>query len=142
VTDGTDNWNQAPAQSIRWLYDDVIDTAVFSHSTSTDSHLITVNSAGNYLLIYNDSLTSGQQRPNPRVQVLVNGSPVAGAETKCHYIRNGSPGVDNESSGTLVFLLNDLSAGDAVSLETNAETTITGAVTADEDALLLLWRKP
>jgi hypothetical protein len=50
--------------------------------------------------------------------------------------------VDNESSGLLVFLLNDLSDGDVISLETSAETTITGAVTADDDALLLLWRKP
>ena len=136
---GGSNWNPAAAQSILWEYDDIVDSSVFIHSTTTNAHEVTVNIEGDYLLVYNDSLTSSLQRANQKVTVNLNGAPVSGAETKCHYIRNSDP--HNESSGALVFLLNNLSSGDVISLDTVQEA-IAGQVDDNQDALLFLWRKP
>ena len=136
---GGTNWNPGAAQSILWEYDDIVDSSVFTHSTTANAHEVTVNTAGDYLLVYNDSLTSALQRANPKVTVNLNGAPVSGAETKCHYIRNSDP--HNESSGTIVFLLSGLSSGDVISLDTVQEA-IAGVVNDNQDALLFLWRKP
>jgi hypothetical protein len=136
---GGTNWNSAPAQSILWENDNIIDSSVFTHETTTNAHEITVNTAGDYLMVYNDSLTSSLQRANPKVTVNVNGSPVTGAETKCHYIRNSDS--HNESSGTLVFLLSNLSPEDVISLD-SVQEAIAGQVNDNQDALLFLWRKP
>ncbi len=136
---GGSNWNPAGAQSVLWTNDDIIDSGVFSHSTTVESHQVTVNTSGNYLLVYNDSVTSTLQRANVKVTVNLNGAPVSGAQTKCHYIRNSDP--HNESSGSLVFLLNDLSSGDVISLDTVQEA-IAGQVDDNRDALLFLWRRP
>ncbi len=136
---GGTNWNPAAAQSILWENDDIIDSSVFTHSTITNAHEITVNTAGDYLLVYNDSLTSSLQRANPKVTVNLNGAPVTGAETKCHYIRNSDP--HNESSGTIVFLLSSLSPGDIISLDTVQEA-IAGQVDDNQEALLFLWLRP
>lgn len=136
---GGTNWNPATAQSILWEDDGIIDSSIFTHSTAANAHQITVSRAGDYLLVYNDSFTSAIQRPNPKITVNVNGSAVSGAETKCHYIRNGPP--HSESSGTLVFLLKDLSSGDIISLDAVAEA-LPGTVDDDQDSVLLIWRKP
>jgi hypothetical protein len=143
LTGGGTSWNPTPApQSVLWETDEVIDTSVFTHSTASNAHQIVINRAGDYMLVYNDSFVSTLQRPNPKVTVNINGTPVPGAETKCHYIRNGAANVDNESSGSLVFLLKGLSIGDVITLDVIPETTITGAVDDDDDAILMLWRKP
>jgi hypothetical protein len=135
----TDNWNPNSAISILWENDDVIDSTIFNHSTAVNAHQITVNQTGDYLLVYNDSFTSTLQRPNPKITVQVNGSEVSGAETKCHYIRNSS--AHSESSGTLVFLLKDLTSGDVITFDATAEA-LTGTVNDDQESLLLIWRKP
>jgi hypothetical protein len=134
----TTDWNPASALNILWENDVIIDTNSFTHSDTVNPEQVTVNNDGDYLLIYNDSFTTTVQRANPKITVNVNGSPAAGAETKCHYIRNGPP--HSESSGTLVYLLKGLSTGDIVTLNTQQEGN-TGAVDDTSESLLVLWRK-
>ena len=142
LTGGT-NWNVTPAQFINWINDDIIDTNTYTHSTAADQHQITINTDGDYLLIYNDALSIGTATPyreNVKVTININGAPVSGAETKCHYIRSETN--HEQSSGTMVYLLNNLIAGDLVTIQAERESELaTGDVTADQEALLMLWRK-
>ena len=137
LTGGT-NWNPATAQSIEWVNDDLIDTALFTHSTDTNPHQITVKKPGDYLFVYNDSLTSTGARPNVKITAEVNGTDLPGAETKSHYIRSASG--HNESSGSLVYLLRDLAADDVITISAVREAG-TSTVNDNQDALLLLWFK-
>ncbi len=119
LSSGTD-WNQVGPVSILWQTDDLIDTNTFTHSTASNAHQITVKKSGDYFLTYNDSLTAGSGRPNPIINILVNGSEVSGAQVKSHYIR--AYGGHNESSAGMTFLLKSLSANDVVSVTTKRET--------------------
>jgi hypothetical protein len=75
-----------------------------------------------------------------KVTININDTPIGGAETKCHYIRSATG--HEESSGSLVYLLNNVTAGDLVTVKVGRETeSATGDVTADKGALLMLWRK-
>ncbi len=134
----TTNWNPTSPLNILWENDIISYTSDFTHSVSMNPDRIMVNNDGDYLLIYNDSFTSISKRANPKIVVSVNGSAVSGAETKSHYIRNESP--HSESSGSLVFLLKGLSAGDVITLASVAEA-ITGTVDDNQDSLLVLLRK-
>jgi hypothetical protein len=130
--DATDplNWNPADKSAIRWKTADAIgDSAAFSHSGGNGG--IQVRQAGSYLLVYNDTLQSTVERPNPRITVEVNGVLVKGAETKTHYIR--SLDGHNTASASLVFLLEDLAANDVITVSTQREAN-TGTVTQDEFA--------
>ncbi|HIG30235.1 MAG TPA: LamG domain-containing protein [Verrucomicrobiales bacterium] len=100
-------WNDA---------NETIDSATYGRG---GSHEINVRKDGSYLLVYNDNIEGGSARANPKIRVLVNGDNVVGAETKAHYIRQ--TGGHIASSGSLVFLLDDLSSGDVVSLTTEQE---------------------
>ncbi len=135
---GGDNWNPPTAQPIQWQNDDIIDADMFAHSTESDSHQISVNNNGDYLLIYNDSLTSSGARANPKITVEVNGTPRTGAETKSHYIRSASG--HSESSGTLVYLLRELAAGDVITVSAVKEAA-GSTVDDNQEALLVLWFK-
>ena len=121
------------------------DTALFSHSTTSNSNEIRVLEDGDYLLSFNSEeqiSTSGwiaASRTNNKVKVLVNGVAVNGAETKSNYIRNTSG--HTESSSMLVFLLKDLKAGDKITVSTEQEAA-TGTVTTTDKAILMLWYKP
>lgn len=137
LVSGTD-WNPGAASSIVWDNMDIHDVSAYTHSTSSNEHQITVSDNGDYLLVYNDSMTSTAQRPNPIIRVQVNGTDVTGAETKTHYIRSDSG--HNESSASLVFLLRNLSASDIVSVTSQLETQ-TGTVNDVEEALLTLIKK-
>ncbi len=137
LTGGT-NWNPTAAQSIEWITDDIIDSTFFTHATDTNPHQITVKTAGDYLLVYNDSLTSTRFRSNPKMTVAVNGTGLPGAETKSHYIRAASG--HNESSGSLVYLLRDLAVDDVITISAVREAA-TSTVNDNQDGMLLIWFK-
>lgn len=136
---GGTNWNPAAAQNILWATSDLHDTTIYNHSTVLNLDQITVLENGDYLLIYNDSLTSPSgQRTNPKIRVKVNGTPISGAETKTHYARNTS-GHQN-TSAALTFLLRNLSANDIITISSEEEG-IAGTVNDLEDALLSIIKK-
>ncbi len=125
--DNPEDWNPADKTNLVWTSPSINDSGVYSVN-GTD---IQVRQAGSYLLVYQDTLQSSAARPNPRITVEVNGATIPGAETKSHYIRNSNG--HNESSGTLVFLLEDLAANDRVTVSTQREGQ-TGNVFIDEFA--------
>ncbi len=135
---GGANWNVDPFQSILWNTQLAYDTGVYTHSTTTNSHQITVNQGGDYVLSYNSALFSTGGVNNVIVGVRVNGNPVIGAQTKTHYITNAGGQLD--SSGSLVYNLDGLAPGDVVSLTVlrDANTTVVNDRT---DAMLMLWKK-
>lgn len=137
LTTGSD-WNPSSPGLVRWTTDDVIDSAVYTHSTSSNPEIITVEEAGDYLLTYNDAVESNSGRPNTTAEVLVNGSPVVGAETSSHYVR-GSSG-HNQASGSLVYLLPGLAEDDEVSIRVSREGD-NDTFDDTADAMLLLWRQ-
>lgn len=137
LTGGT-NWNVDPAQSVLWDTQLAYDSGVFSHSTTTNSHQITVNDGGDYLLSYNDALTTTAGTNNFVVDVLVNGTRVVGAQTKSHYISNGNG--QRDSSGSLVYNLEGLSPADVVSVTVVRDANTT-ATNDRADAMLMLWKK-
>ena len=139
VVGGTpNNWNPAASTTIQWSNRDVYDAATFTHSTSTNSHQITIGVNGDYLLSYNDALSAAITRPNTRVEVYKNGTLIPGAQTKTHYIRNQNG--HTESSGTLTMLLEGLLSSDIITVTTQAEATA-GTVDDTTDAMLMMWKK-
>ena len=63
-----------------------------------------------------------------------------GAQAKTGYIRNGSAGVDNSSSNSLVYLLENLSANDIVTVSLQLEG-VSGQVDDVTPGMLWLWKK-
>lgn len=137
VVGGT-NWNPAAAAAIQWSTGIAKDATVFTHSTSTNSHQITIASNGDYYLSFNDALTSAVARANSRVSVLKNGTAITGAQTKAHYIRNQSGHA--ESSASMAILLEGLLIGDVITVTTVAEASA-GTIDDSTDGLLLMWKK-
>ncbi|OVE76404.1 hypothetical protein BVX97_01050 [bacterium E08(2017)] len=132
TVDGGDSWNVAGNVDFSDL---IIDGTKYSKPAN---HQVQVSEAGDYLLVYNDSFYATVARANPKVTVTVNGVPVAGAEVKSHYIRNS--GGHNESSGSLVTMLDGLSAGDVVAIALEQEAAA-GIVDDDAPAVLALISK-
>ncbi len=118
LSSGT-NWAPTPAVFPRWSVDNLIDTGVYTHSTATNSHQITVLETGDYLLYYNDAVSAAGAAVNSKVTVQVNAVSQLGAETKTHYISNANS--HTESSGTMVFFLRNLSANDVIQISTVRE---------------------
>ena len=137
LVSGTD-WNPAATSSVQWTTRNAYDSSVFTHSTSSNSHQITIAEAGSYELVYNDAMTSAIQRANNRIQVQVNGVSVTGAQTKSHYLRNQS--AHNNSSASLVYMLNNLSVNDIVTVTSVIEAN-NGTVNSTTSAMLMLWQK-
>ncbi len=135
----TDDWNTIEKESVLWEAGDnrLIDEARYGHSEEGGPEIV-IRRDGSYLLVYNDVLEGGSARANPRVTVEVNGIKVPGAESKAHYIRNS--GGHHASSGSLVFLLENLKTDDVVTVNTEKEAG-GGEVYAQEDALLTLIHK-
>jgi len=113
--DNPEDWNSAEKQQVIWENPGVNDSGTYGHNGDR----ITVKSAGDYLLLYNDMMASEAQRPNVRITVEVNGEAYPGAESKSHYIRNASP--HTSASATLAILLEDLSANDVVTVSAQQE---------------------
>lgn len=133
VNNGANNWNPASKVAVKWDTESINDTSLFRRSGPNNTG-IQIQQAGHYLLLYQDTLFSTVQRPNPRISIEVNGQEVAGAETKTHYIR--ALDNHNESSASLVFLLEDLAANDTITVSTQREgqTGTVSTVDPSEDA--------
>ncbi len=146
------DWNSAAELAVDWaIGDTLLDGATYSHSTSSQSERVTIEKAGDYLVIYNDALwysvapVDVEYRFNPRIRLNLDGSPVTGAETKTHYQRHDATG-NRRSSASLVFYLHGVSAGQVLTVGTQQEanTSGTGIVTpelAQDYALLTIIRK-
>ena len=124
VNNGANNWNPASKVAVKWDTESINDSSLFRRSGPNNTG-IQIQQAGHYLLLYQDTLFSTVQRPNPRISIEVNGQEVQGAETKTHYIR--SLDNHNESSASLVFLLENLAANDTITVSAQREGQ-TGAV--------------
>lgn len=129
---GPDNWNPAQKVALAWEEESIRDSRLYQRGNGNTQ--IQIQQAGHYLLLYQDTLFTapggGPDRPNPRISVEVNGQEVQGAETKTHYIRDAND--HNESSASLVFLLEDLAANDTITVSTQREGQ-TGAVSILDD---------
>ena len=133
------DWNSTTSGSaIEWSSQDTIDSTEFTHSTVTNSHEITLVNGGDYLIYYNDHLTSGAQRPNVIINLLVNGTDVTGAECKSHYIRNSESHTD--SSCSMVYFLNNVAASATLTIEATRESA-SGVTNDADDALLTIIKK-
>ena len=139
-TEAGESWNPAEKTPLLWDGPDrLIDDDVFQHSPGNTAHQVTLKQSGNYLLLYNDALEGGSARVNPRITVEVNGEAQPGAQTKSHYIRQADG--HSNSSATLVYYLEGLSANDVVSVSTQREGG-GGDPIAEEPATLTLIQKP
>lgn len=140
---GGNDWDVTPAQSVLWATQDIIDTSAYTHSTTSNSHQVTVDQSGDYLLAFNSNVinTANNARSNEIISVLVNGAARAGGVTKTHFVRGNTGGVQHmRASGSFVYLLRDLAANDIVTITTIIEAN-SGTVTSVGNAMLALWRK-
>ena len=110
------------------------DEAHYANEGDSEEQIV-IKKAGNYLLTLNAVFGGASSRLNPRLSVEVNGQAVAGAESTAHYIRNSDG--HNESSGSLVAMLNDLAVDDVVTVSVHREGN-GGVVNAQEDGLVSL----
>ena len=132
-----DNWNAAG--EVKWATQETIDTAKFTHSGTSNAHQVTVDTDGDYLLLYSDALTASASRANPKMVVRVNGNDVLGTEVASHYIRNASG--HNHSSGSLVTVLNGLKSNDVITIGVSTEAA-SGTVNDHFPGRLVLIKKP
>ena len=114
--------------------DPTMDENYYSNEGDSEEKIV-IKKAGNYLLNVNGVFWGGSSRANPRISVEVNGKTVPGAESTAHYLRH-SDGAD-ESSGSVVTMLNDLAVDDVVTVSVEREGN-GGIVTAPEDGLVSL----
>mgnify|MGYP001963597285 FL=1 len=139
LSSGND-WNAVG--EVKWATQESIDSSKFTHSASSNAHQITVDTDGDYLLLYSDGLTSGIVRASPKMVIRVNGNDVLGAETSTHYIRfHGGATSHDYSSGALTTLLNGLKANDKISVGVKPEA-VTGLVNDHVPARIVLLKKP
>ncbi len=113
------NWNAGRTTAIQWTGETLKDSSTYTHSTATNSHQITINESGDYLILYADALTGTVARSNVGVQIRKNGSLPIGARCQSHYIRNGNG--HNESSCSIQYLMENVSAGDVIDVGLAAE---------------------
>lgn len=116
VARGTDlvsgtNWNTSATSSIQWATQTKADTNIFTHSTTTNAHQVTLKNSGNYLVVYHGALTGITEGLNTHVRVSVNTIVQSGPQTLTHYIKGGTHA---ESSGTFSFLLENIVANDVL----------------------------
>ncbi len=135
----TTNWNPGSATAVLWETRNQYDAGVFTHSTTTNSHEITVNSAGDYYLVFNDAVNTpgGANRQAPRATVYVDGSPVIGATTRTNYMRDGT---HNNASAALTILLPGLASSSVITLVMEQEAN-SGTVDDTTDSILMIWKK-
>lgn len=133
------NLNQA-ASPLQWSTS-TVDAYYYSHSTSSNTHEVTVRRAGDYLL--NVTLPYQRTDANARgtrigVEVRVNGVAVPEGLGRSGYISNQNG--HNEASTHAHFLLNNMAADDVVTVYAEGLTTINAAdiVTVSGQASLFL----
>jgi len=139
VMTGT-NWNITnPGVDLRWTKTDLHDSAIFSHSTSTDNNEITINEDGDYLLVYNDSLyATANNRYALAITFLLDGVPIPAVKASGNYILSTSP--SRISSDSLVFLIEGVEAGQVLTVRSTRKAN-SGNIYPQDDAILLLWKK-
>ncbi len=139
VVAGT-NWNQNSISSVQWDIQDTYDATFFNHDPfSANPENITIQSNGDYLLIFNGAFTSTAPRANLKIQVYVNGVAVSGGIGASAYIRASSG--HNEGSSAYSHYLKDLKIGDIVTIESIRESN-SGTVTTIVDARLFIINYP
>jgi hypothetical protein len=131
------NFNPGTKSSIEWTNNPIKDAAFYTHNIGASPEDITL-AAGDYLLVYNDTINSAVQRSNNRITVELDGTEVDGAVCSSHYIRNGS--AHTESSCSLVYFLRNVQAGQVLNISSQQEAAA-GTVNFNDDALLMLWKK-
>ncbi len=136
VETGSANWNPTSIAAAEWVAAPLIDAGTYTQVTS---HEVRLDTTGDYLIIYNDSLTSTGQRVAPEITAELDGTTVPGATCMSHYIRNSS--AHTTASCNLVYYLRNVTAGQLLTLSTQAGavTTTTNDTT---DTLLTIIRKP
>ncbi|MCC6137639.1 MAG: hypothetical protein IT287_03340 [Bdellovibrionaceae bacterium] len=135
-TVGSTNWNLAASQ-IQWSAQSVYDSGAYTHSTGVNSHQITVNRTGSYMLYFNDHLTSVTVRPNVQVRVQKNGVNIVGAACSSNIITNSNS--NNESTCAMSLYLENVTAGDVITLTATREAAA-ATVTALTPARVTLMR--
>ncbi|MEM7394243.1 MAG: hypothetical protein AAF492_18040, partial [Verrucomicrobiota bacterium] len=115
--DNSSNWNPATAKYVRWQNVDHIHSGALGHNPGVMAHEITIQEAGDYLLVYNDVMTAtgSPARRNPIITVVKNNADQPGGQTKTHYIR--STDGHNISSGSLVYFMGNMMVGDVIQLK-------------------------
>lgn len=131
------NWNETAGGSVQWTTQSVKDAVIYNHSTSANSHRITFSESGDYLVTYSDSLTSTVARANPAVQLRLNNSLPDGGECRSHYIRNTNG--HNQSSCSMVYLLENVSNGDTLEVSLSASAA-TGTVNDQRPAEISIYQ--
>ena len=134
----TTNWNPASKTAIDWETDNVIDTAAYTHSTTVNQHQITVDAAGDYLVVFNIGFSGAVTRANPKATLQVNSTDVFGFQDKSGYIRN-SNGV-NESSNVMVGIVT-LVADDIITISMEQEAA-SGTIDDDSPATIGIYQIP
>jgi len=137
LTNSGSNWNPETPGEVEW-YSSQFDPNVYDHDTGANREVITVKKKGDYVLTYNDSLWSWTGRPNSRARVMVNGSPVIGAESKTHFVRGSND--HHFSSATMVYALTKLQPGDQVTILVDRAADQDLMSPADP-AIITLWKK-
>jgi hypothetical protein len=136
VVGGTD-WNPAAAAAVRFDVQ-MATSSTFTHSTTTNNQQITVNQAGDYFLTFNGSFTSTGNRINNRIEVLVGGVAVSGAQVKSNFVRGA--GGAAEGSSALTYLLTGVATSSIITVNTIREANTT-AMNDTTDAIIMLWKK-
>ena len=135
---GTD-FNTASGAAIEWSTVDSGGGTHFTHDSSGSPQEIVIQDAGNYLVVYNDVMTSAVQRPNNEVLLVINGIHIDSSKVSSHYIRNSSG--HTISSGSFIYLLSDLNEGDIVEVKSR-QAGASGTVTAQYPARIAVIKKP
>ncbi len=122
-TTSSTNLNQSSAASLEWT--DSIVGADFTHSNASSPENITL-SAGDYMVYVNVPFSiSGtcSNRNNLRVSLRLNGSLISGGQAAQGYIRC----FENHDSSSVHWagLVSGVTAGQTLTVQTQAETTVT-----------------
>jgi len=132
------NWAPPSSARVNWATDNIIDSDIYTHSTTTNNGDVTVTAAGDYLLSFNLSSAGGGQRTNPNAEVRVNGVAVQGAESLTGYVRNAG---DHDTSSNNLLVPLSLEAGDVVSVHVVNGSSVGGTMNDTTPVTMMLWKK-
>jgi hypothetical protein len=135
---GSDEWAPSTESDVNWATDEIIDTSIYTHSTSSNNHQITVKEDGDYFFTFNVGLSSVSARANTRIKIYVNDIEQEGFQAKHAYIRNSSG--HNDSSLVTSGLLDGLSIDDVITVTAQVES-ITGIDDTTPAELLLVKKE-
>ncbi|OUV63921.1 MAG: hypothetical protein CBC82_03825, partial [Cellvibrionales bacterium TMED122] len=119
------NLNPATFSALQWDHD--VANSGFTHSDSTNSQNINLDSAANYLVYVNLPLQSGGGRVSPEMIVKLGGNTVTGGGASQGYLR-GADGI-NKSSLHWVGLVTSGAANQTLTVEIQRRTLTTSNTT-------------